>query len=217
MKTRLTNLNMINKSLKKNLSTILSEFLVIIAFSACAGSVKESNSNEIFNTSNDSKNIVSPQIQKTNESLIATNDQIDNTTLQIANITKEKLVLELLNKTDQTIYLFYSPPDVNNVKAEVYRYWFRCSERNKKEVDYNIITSHIIPSLEPLEKGKSFRFEISPLPKINANCKVSILYYNDEKIADLINNKSLDMNKSEQELVEEGKKSAGLQFQLNNE
>ena len=134
--------------------------------------------------------------------------------MKVIDISSEKAILEFSNETNKTIYLFYNPNKNSGESTDVFRYWFRCKERGKKEIDYNQFTSHILPSLDPLGKDASFRFEVSPLPNINADCKVSLLYYDNEKIAYLINNKPADLDKSEQESIEKAKKSAEVKFQL---
>ncbi|HEX8288281.1 MAG TPA: hypothetical protein VF556_09805 [Pyrinomonadaceae bacterium] len=135
--------------------------------------------------------------------------------LKVVDIYPEKAVLEFSNETSKTIYLFYTPNKVNDESTDVFRYWFRCKERGKKETDYNKFTSHVVPSLDPLEKNTVFRFEVSPLPKINAECKVSLLYYEDEKIVNLINNKILNLDDREAKSIEKAKKTAEIKFRIN--
>lgn len=142
------------------------------------------------------------------------NQPVEEVFMKVIHTTSKKGIFELSNKTNKTIYLFYNPSQNSDEITEVFRYWFRCKEKGKKEIEYNGFTSHIMPSLDRLEKNASFRFEVKPLPEINADCKISLLYYDDPKIEDLINNRLLDLDKSEQELVDKAKKSAEVEFGL---
>ncbi len=104
-----------------------------------------------------------------------------------------------------------------NKTGEIINYGFRCGEKGKKEIEYNRYTGHILPGLEPLERGESFRFEVDPLPKINAKCKVSVLYYDDKKLVDVMDSPTLDISESEYKEIEKAKKSTNdLTFEIDN-
>lgn len=195
------------KAMSKSLILFVASLLV---FNSCA---ENTQTTEFKKTSDSSDNQKLQTVKKTSSGV---DDKSKSISLQMMSISSERAVVELLNKTNNAIYLFYEPAKTIDANSWIFRYRLRCQERGKKEKDYNEFTSHVLPSLESLDKGSSFRFEVSPLPKIDATCKVSLLYYDDERIADLINNKPLDMNKSENKFVENGKKSAELNFELNN-
>lgn len=206
---------MMDEKYRKKNYTIFFGMLVIVIFCACVGNTQKVMSDETNNSPNNQRNTT--QLQKTDKASTPANKQYNVASLQLIDISSEKAVLEFSNKTDKAIYLFYEPNKTTSANSEVFYYWFRCKEKEGKEVDYNKLTSHIISSLEPLERNEGFHFEVNPLPRINADCKVSILYYDDERAVNLINNKSPNLNKSEYKFVENAKKSVELQFQLNNE
>lgn len=184
-----------------------------VILSACVGKTYKLTSGEVSNLSNNKKNTPSQKIREISDKLDSQNKTVS---LQIIDVSSERAILELSNKTDNSIYLFYSTSKNKDLNSEVFHYWFRCKEKGNKEIDYNSLTSHILPNLEPLKKEESFRFEINPLPKVNADCKISVLYYDDKEVVDLINNKPLDMDKSEYNTAERAKKSVELQFEVNN-
>ena len=205
---------MINKKYRKNFSNIFFGVLVISIFSACVGNQKLT-SGEIPNLTNNQGNTMS--LQKTDDTSTPTDNQKNIVSLRLINISSEKVILEFSNKTNKAIYLSYEPSKNEDANSKVFYYWFRCKGKGEKEIDYNRLTSHIIPGFEPLEKDTGFRFEVSPLPKINASCKVSVLYYDDKRIVDLIDNFPSGISESDHKLIEKAKKSAELQFELNNE
>jgi hypothetical protein len=127
-------------------------------------------------------------------------------------ISNDTALLELSNKTNKPIYLAHSPSDINNSKNGFVFYNLDCKEKSGKESkDYGINT-HGVPILDALEQDKSIRFEVSQLPKTEAICTISVMYYENKNIADLINNKNPYLSESESELVERSKRFVELTF-----
>ena len=188
---------------------------VAVWFFAPFSTVRTFNGSQLANIENAETSFDNEAMTTSNNPFTnSINQPVEGVFMKVIDTSSKKVTLELSNKTNKTIYLFYNPSQNGDEITEVFRYWFRCKEKGKKEIDYNGFTSHIMPSLDRLEKNASFRFEVKPLPKINAECKISLLYYDDPKIEDLINNKLPDLDKSEQKSVDKAKKSAEVEFRL---
>lgn len=186
---------MIDKKFRKAFSTVFIGATITL-FSACIGTTQVATSEETSTMSDNQQN---------------------NVSLQVINISEDKVVIELANKTNNSIYLAYSPSEINDSKMTFVFYGLQCKENAGEEYKNYGINTHGVPILESLEKDKSVYFETNPLPKINASCKIQVLYYDDEKIVDLINNKNPYLDKLEIESVEKAKKYVWLKFEINND
>ena len=187
--------------------------LAAFALNSCSAILLKVSSNDVVNSNNQSN--LTPS-QTKNERPPPLENTSGLVSLEVKDIFDKKAIAELSNKSNKVIYSYYVPSEVSNGVSSVFYYGFRCREKGKKEIDYkDEVTSHLIPSLEPLQTNQSFRFEVSPLPKINATCVISMLYYDDEKAADLLNSGKIKMDKSDNELLDKAMKSAKVEFKIN--
>ncbi len=142
------------------------------------------------------------------------NTQNQDASLQVINISNGKALLELSNKTNKPIYLAHEPSDIDHNKLGYVYYNLKCKEQSDKEYkDYGIHADAVL-SLEPLEMDKSIRFEVNRLPDTQAVCRMSVMFYENENIADLINKKNPGLNGSEVEFIERSKRFTELTFDV---
>jgi hypothetical protein len=140
--------------------------------------------------------------------------QIKGVYMQVISISSDKALIEFSNATDKSIYLSYPTSNIKNPVQGFANYQLLCKESSRKESKDYSPNIDGISSLESLEKDKSFYFEIINLPKIKATCEIQVGYYDDEKIANLINTKIWDLDESETASIEKAKRSVKLNFGL---
>jgi len=134
--------------------------------------------------------------------------------LSFIELSGNKALLELSNETAHTVYLFYEPARGRSDLAELYRYRLRC-ETYRKEMDSDDYVSHILPDLTPLENESKIRFLVESIPRDATKCHVSVIYFDDQQVVKILNERPLDVNASEQKAIDEGKKSVHIDFDIN--
>ncbi len=134
--------------------------------------------------------------------------------LEVLEGSKDKKSVRLVNKMTKAIFLAYAPV-MNSKDSTVFTFYqLRCKSEGEKEYKDYGSTSHIVPTLSKLDGEKSLDFEVDNLPKITGDCNIQVLYYEDEKIARLINTENATMSNSEADLVEQAKKYVRLEFNV---
>ena len=154
---------------------------------------------------------ISPSTKMNANSL---DDRSSKISMKLLQISKDEGDFEIANNSSEPIFLFYEQRLSENSEANIARYWLRCRNSAGAESDYNQFTSHIVPTLNKLEARSSIIFSVKPLPEIGSKCRISVLYYDDPAIEDIINHHLLDADESQRRLIENNKKSVATEFTI---
>lgn len=138
--------------------------------------------------------------------------------LEVLEYTAEHIALNLHNDTNSPIFVIYeSKKDRPDIYFVPYR--LLCQEIDKTYNDYGP-DWHSLPTRKQLNQGESVKFEINPLPKINAECQISVRYFDSIKAVSLMNEFSNEYFKGytteEKEIIEQSKKDATISITINS-
>jgi hypothetical protein len=133
--------------------------------------------------------------------------------LSLAQIDGDNAIFQLLNASNQTIFLFSdrSPSDAG--PANIFGAWVQCDVGGKQE-SFGDGYTHGLSELEPVKSAEKLVFKIATIPNINAKCKLSVVYFVDEKIVAILNERPLDVSPSEQKAIDSSKKVVDVNFEI---
>jgi len=151
----------------------------------------------------------------------AAQSKTDSVYLKVRENTKDHLSLALGNDTKIPVYVNYEPRSDSKGLYWV-TYTLVCSgDERDGEKNYSP-EWHSHPKREMLNPGDEIDFKIEPIPRIQAQCRASVRYYDDpEAVKLLLNAVSTEEFQGytieEEAIIERAKKDSTAFFWINNE
>lgn len=150
------------------------------------------------------------EIAKINQNMSEGNARVE---LSIKTDTGKQMSFTLKNIGNLPIFLAYlrSENIQNEETFDLVPYNLQCIEKGKKDKTIYNPSFHFAPLLAMLEAHREIEFVVNK-PDITGECIVSVMYYNDIKVVELINNKNPFLSDLEKEVVDNSQKFVKLNF-----
>lgn len=149
-----------------------------------------------------------------NPSVVANKETADHSgklmsLFQLPEKDDNRLRFALVNNTSSSVFLAY---DDSSDKEETFvPYGLKC--KSEKEPSFQSVgpSFHFLPSLTALEPGREVVF-VATRPLMRGECRMSVSFNTNAKAASLINERLMDLNSSEEEIVKKGWRTTGVSF-----
>lgn len=142
----------------------------------------------------------------------------NDVSMEVLENTPEHIVLNLYNGTNSPIFVIFDS-QINKPNIYFVPYRLLCKEEGENYKDYGP-EWHALPTRKQLDSRESIKFEITSVPKIDAQCQISVRYFDSLEATTLLKKAFLDekfqkYTPEEEQIIEQAKKDVMISLLLN--